>query len=297
MKQFHYTQSPGREDALQGTELIFQIQDSAESMPKTYRKIAAYILNDPDSLSRFTISQLAKKIGVCSSSITRFCQSLGYSGYPQFKFSVTQRNEQVLPDNHTMAEAGSLAAVKQKLLTNYTQSLEKTVQSLTPQLMDRVVALILKANRIYFFSHGGSSASAQLGQIMFMQIGIPAASFTEISLSAMAASQLKRGDIAIGISSSGNAKTPVDALQIAKSHGATTIGITGFSNTHLAYYSDILLCYNLSIEDIRLMHVGRICEAAVLGVIQNWLLKKSDVSETNSRLYIAKEAMMSARYI
>ena len=61
-----------------------------------------------------------------------------------------------------MDEAGSLAAVKQKLLTNYTQSLEKTVQSLTPQLMDRVVALILKANRIYFFSHGGSRASAQL---------------------------------------------------------------------------------------------------------------------------------------
>ena len=163
--------------------------------------------------------------------------------------------------------------------------------------MNQIITLVRKAQRIYFFSHGGSSASALIGQILFMQIGIPAFSFTELSMASMAASQMQRGDIAIGISSSGNAKTAVDALRIARSNGATTVGITGFSNTHLAYYSDLLLCYSLAVEDIRLMHVSRMCETAILGVIQNWILQKGLDADGDKRLQIAKNAFMSARYI
>ena len=285
------------EEPLQGPELIFHIQDNLASMPKVYRKIANYVLENPDSITQLTITQLAQKVGTCSSSITRFFQSLGYSGYPQFKFSVAQQSEKALTNKFDIEASDSLAIVKQKLLAQYILNVERTMQSLNPQVIERVTNLIFQARRIYFFSHGGSSASALIGQILFMQIGIPASSFTEVSMVSMAASQLGRGDIAIGISSSGNAKTAVDALRIAKSYGATTVGITGFSNTHLAYFSDILLCYNLGVEDLRLMHVGRICETIVLGVIQNWLLKKSSTAETNRRLQIAKDAFMSARYI
>lgn len=297
MKQPEHSELINSTLPAQDTNPIFRIQDSNDSMPKTYRKIANYILENPDSPARFTISQLAKKMGVYPSSITRFCQFLGYSGYPQFKYSAAQRSDHLIQHISAIDDTDSLAEIKQKLLTNYNQGLEKVMQALTPQIMDQVVSLLLQSNRVYFFSHGGSSTSAQLGQILLMQIGIPTSSFTEISLAAMAAMQLKQGDVAIGISSSGNAKTPVDALQIARRKGATTIGISGFSNTHLAYYSDILLCYNLDVEDTRLMHVSRICETAVLGIIQNWLLKKLDTAKSSQDLQNAKQAFMSARYI
>ncbi len=285
------------DDSLQGINLIFRIQDNVDSMSRTSRKIGAYITENPDALVQFTISQLANKIGVSTSSITRFCQSLGYSGYPQFKFYATQQSNQIILDNQDIDENDSLSAIKQKLLNHYTKNIEKAIQALTPQAMNQIITLVRKAQRIYFFSHGGSSASALIGQILFMQIGIPAFSFTELSMASMAASQMQRGDIAIGISSSGNAKTAVDALRIARSNGATTVGITGFSNTHLAYYSDLLLCYSLAVEDIRLMHVSRMCETAILGVIQNWILQKGLDADGDKRLQIAKNAFMSARYI
>jgi len=69
------------------SDYTFQIQNTFMSMSKTYQKIARYIIENPESVAQYTISQLAAKIGTCASSITRFCQSLGYNGYPQFKFA------------------------------------------------------------------------------------------------------------------------------------------------------------------------------------------------------------------
>ena len=284
------------DESSRGSDFIFHIQSQMDSMPKSYKHIANFILQNTEGISNLTITQLAKKTGTCSSTITRFCQSLGYSGYPQFKFNITQRSIISMSNQEVIEKGDSLPDVIQKLLARYKYNIDETVNSLDLQTLERTVNLITKANKIYFFSHGGSGASATLGQILLMQIGIPASSYTEVSLASMAAAQLKRGDVAIGISSSGSAKTAVDALRVARNHNATTIGITGFSTSRISYYSDILLCYNLGIEDVRLMHIGRMCEAAILGIIQNAIVLKN-YDEMSKNLQTAKDAFMSARYV
>jgi len=175
------------------------------------------------------------------------------------------------------------------------QALDETVSRLNGKMLERIADTIVAANRICFFGHGGSGTTAQVGQILFMQIGLPAVYFSEISTSAMAAAQLKKGDVAIGISSSGSAKTPVDALKIARAKTATTIGITGFGRSPLAYHSDLLLNYNQYVEDLRFMHISRICEISILGIIQNCILSRNFVKMSNE-MKNAKDAFMGARY-
>lgn len=53
---------------------------------------------------------------------------------------------------------------------------------------------------------------------------------------------LKKDDIVVAISASGNSPNIVKAIQYAKSHGAYVIGLSGFDGGKLASLSDLSLC-------------------------------------------------------
>ena len=183
----------------------------------------------------------------------------------------------------------------QKLLPLYQRCIEVTLQNLKPEILEEVARLIIKANRVCFFGQFGNGVSARMGEALFMQSGLPAVAYTDISTAMVAASQLKEHDVAFGISSSGRARTPVDALRIAKMAGAATVGITGFIESPLSEVSDIVICYNLAVEDIRLVHTDRLCESIILGVIQNCILSNHyDAVKNNMKL--SKDAFLSVRY-
>jgi D-sedoheptulose 7-phosphate isomerase len=68
---------------------------------------------------------------------------------------------------------------------------------------------------------------------------------------------LDAGDVAIGISGSGNSPNVLRAMQVAREKGATTIGITGFGGGKLKNLVDaavIVPSYNMErVEDVHLL--------------------------------------------
>lgn len=280
--------------ATQGMNYILHIQSAFDSMPRSYQKIARFILQHPDSVSSASITQMAKKLGICTSTITRFSQSLGFSGYSHLKHAIGNASFLPLHEGEEILPHDSGTVIKQKLLPRYIQSIESVMEIVSPDKLDYIATVIPHASKVYFFSHGGSGVSAVMGQIMFMQIGLPAVAFTDISTANMAAAQMRSGDVAIGISSSGSAKTAIDALRIAQANKALTIGITGFAHTPMAAYSKVMFCYNISQENIRYMHLNRLCETTILGLLQNAILNKNYATMSHS-LQTAKGAFMSAR--
>ena len=276
-------------------ELIAKIKTNMDAMPKSYRKIATYILANLEQANTLSITQLANKIGTYPPTITRFCQSLGFSGFPQFKFNIEKGLLLSGAYRETVNKIDSPATIKNKLLPMYLQCMENTISCLSNSMLEHIASVIRNSNRLYFFGHGGSGISAQYGQVLFMQVGIPCYAYTEMSLASLAANRLDAHDVAIGITSSGSAKTPVDAIRVAKTRNAVTIGITGFAKSHLARYSDILLCYNQTVEDVRLMHTSRLCEVAILGILQNVVLNRN-FDKMSDDFPIMVNAIMKARY-
>lgn len=49
-------------------------------------KVAEYILQNPHQLETFTITKLADRAGTSTSAVLRFCQTMGYNGYKDFRF-------------------------------------------------------------------------------------------------------------------------------------------------------------------------------------------------------------------
>lgn len=49
-----------------------------------------YILDNEKYVAKMSISELSEKVHVSTSSISRFCQKIGFDGYSEFRFSVNE---------------------------------------------------------------------------------------------------------------------------------------------------------------------------------------------------------------
>lgn len=130
------------------------------------------------------------------------------------------------------------------------------------QAIDTITHAFKGGHKLLVFGNGGSAADAQhicgelAGRFRLSRAGFPAISLTENSafITAWAndcqyetifSRQIEAlgvgGDVAWGISTSGNSKNVIQGLTAARSAGLHTIGMTGSCDGYMAGVSDILL--------------------------------------------------------
>ncbi len=67
-------------------------------LTNTEMKLASYILEHYEEVLNYNITELAEEAGVSDASVVRFCKSVGYKGYQDFKVNAAR---DVLPrDKH-----------------------------------------------------------------------------------------------------------------------------------------------------------------------------------------------------
>ncbi|CAN2040000.1 Phosphoheptose isomerase [Candidatus Magnetomoraceae bacterium gMMP-15] len=133
---------------------------------------------------------------------------------------------------------------------------------------DILAASLAVGNKILIFGNGGSAADAQhiaaefVNRFCIERPPLAAIALTTDSsiltsigndycfddiFSKQIKALGKSGDIAWGISTSGNSSNVVQALEIARSMGIITLGMTGKDGGKLAEFSDLLLAVNSTI--------------------------------------------------
>lgn len=147
-------------------------------------------------------------------------------------------------------------AVKQQILTD--AALQNTVQQIT----DAVVAAFEAGHKVMFCGNGGSAADAQhlaaefSGRFYKNRRALPSDalhcnssyltavandySYDDI-YSRLVDGTMEKGDVLIGISTSGNSPNIVKAFETARSKGITTVGFTGATGGKMKDLSDYLL--------------------------------------------------------
>ena len=170
-----------------------------------------------------------------------------------------------------------------KRVTNYLSSLQQTMNELPKETIVSVIELLQAARmdgrQVFIMGNGGSASTAthfvcdlakntrQDDLPHFKVIGLTdnMALFSayandegyENVFAQQLANLLAPADIVIGISASGNSKNVLNAIALAKSRHATTVGFTGFDGGQLAQMVDINVhansCIIEHVEDIHLM--------------------------------------------
>lgn len=147
-------------------------------------------------------------------------------------------------------------AVKTKVLAD--EKLLKTVDD----IVNLMVAALKKDNRIYFCGNGGSAADAQhlaaefSGRFYTDRDALPAEALhcntsyltavaNDYSYDVVYARLIKgiahKGDVLVGLSTSGNSVNIIKAFEVAKEKGVVTIAFTGESGGKMKAHSDYLI--------------------------------------------------------
>jgi D-sedoheptulose 7-phosphate isomerase len=132
----------------------------------------------------------------------------------------------------------------------------------TEQVSDLCVKAIRGGNKVMFAGNGGSAADAQhlaaelVGKLSFDRPGLPSMSLTtdtsiltavgndygyEDVFQRQVQSIGVRGDVLIGISTSGRSKNLVKAFAAARDKGIVTVGMTGQTGGDMRALSDVCL--------------------------------------------------------
>ncbi|MNI03118.1 putative HTH-type transcriptional regulator YbbH [compost metagenome] len=236
---------------------LVRLKELVQNLNPSEKKVAEYILNNPDHLIECSIAQLAESSGSSQAAIVRLCKTMGIKGYQDLKIKVAgdlQLNQHTSASNQGYQEirAGeSVQNIIQYVANNNVQSIMDTVKILDPVHVTQAVEAIVKAKRIFFYGMGASNLIALDAQQKFLRINKTAFAFSDPHVQITSSVTLTAGDVAVGISYSGETKQIITALGTAKDRGATTISITKYGNNALSSYADYPLFISSTEHEIR----------------------------------------------
>ena len=220
--------------------VLIYLQAILPSLNPVERVIAQYVLKDPERTLSSSIAELRRGSGASVGSIIGFCRSLGAKGFADFKITMARELSQV--GLSASQKAGQKdASIFQNVFDFQSQSLRETLQLNTAEDLEKVSRTLELARRIEFFSIGMSYPVAYTACAKLKLIGLRAAAECDSHMQMINASQLRKGDVAFGISCSGSTTETVRCLEIARQGKATTLCVTNCMKSPITAQADMVL--------------------------------------------------------
>ena len=155
--------------------------------------------------------------------------------------------------------------------------------------INEIIKCFKRGNKIIVFGNGGSAADAQhivaefIGRFQKERKSLPAISLTtdssiitslandysyDIVFSRQCESLVSKGDVVIGISTSGKSKNVEEGIKTAKKKGAITIGLLGGDGGTIKNSTDISIVIP-STNTARIQEVHRVIYHIICDVVEN----------------------------
>ena len=228
---------------------ILKINELIDSLSKRELKVAEFIKKYPNEAAGFTIAQLAKKCGVSTATVVRFCRSVGYDSYRDFAKDLYH---EVANDVHNVQQ--SIYDIENPHTENLTieetintvtslniASLKATLDVVSVDEIQKAVDLIHGANKVFIYALSGSAVVAYDAEFKFRRIGIDCQTFDEDHAEILSTMVIKPGDVALFISYTGETNMILKTAQLVKEKNVSIISITRFGDNTLSKLSNVKL--------------------------------------------------------
>lgn len=227
------------------TDLFSKINLNRNAFTKVEQRIADFVLQNPQKVLYMSITDLATACKVGDTSVFRFCKSLKFQGYQEFKMYLAQSIDitSEFDDGDKEIDSSDINNLASKILTDHINALNETYSLVNYDDIKKVVSYMVASKRICFFGVGSSLITALDAKNKFMRIMPNVECTFDSHFQAMEASLLTSDDLAIIISYSGSTKDVIETAKICKDNNVKIVCITRFLKSPLTSFADItLLC-------------------------------------------------------
>ena len=211
--------------------MLDRIKASLPSLAPAEQRVGKLVLQDPRAFANLPVTQLADRAHVSKPTVVRFCRSVGYDGLSDFKLKLAGSVSEGVPFIHRSVDADDKTTdVMVKVIDNTVAAFLKYRNDASASALDQAVQALAQTHstgkRIEFYGVGNSGIVAQDAQHKFFRLGMNTIAYSDGHMQVISASMLGQGDCVVVISNSGRTRDLMDACDIAKKRGATTIVIT-----------------------------------------------------------------------
>lgn len=225
--------------------LLRTIQTSYNRMSKGQRIIAEFMINNYDKAAFMTASALGNTLSISESTVVRFANTLGYSGYRELQKEL----QEVVKNKLTTVQRMSIAEGLSKGEYNYAKVMEsdidnikKTISEIDKNLINKAADLFIESNNIYVI--GLRSSTFLAGYLcfylnfLFSNVKLITAGPNDVFEQLVKAD---KNDVVMGITFPRYSKKTIEALDYAKSKGCSIISLTDSLISPASSKSDVSL--------------------------------------------------------
>ena len=281
--------------------MLDRIRASLPSLAPAEQRVAKLVLTDARSFALLPVSELAARAHVSKPTVVRFCRSVGYDGLSDFKRKLAGSVGEGVPFIHRSVDTDDKTGdIMVKVIDNTVAAFLKYRNEASTLAFDKAAMALVQTyrdgKRIEFFGVGNSGVVAQDAQHKFFRLGVNAIAYSDGHMQVMSATLLGPGDCVLVISNSGRTRDLMDACDIARKNGATTIVITA-TGSPLASAGHIHLSadHPEGFDNYSPM-VSRLLHLLIIDILATCVALRIGIATVQPRLRQMKNNLRNKRY-
>jgi len=221
-----------------------RLEDRRDSLTPSERRVAAVVLDDPESVAFGTVAGLARRAGAGGATVIRFAERLGYDGFTGLQGAVQNdlagrlrlASERIRrPATHDDLVSRSMGVEAENLAA--------TFEHLDRGALQRAVAAVARRRARVAVLPGGASvgvARQLCDELSLLRPGVALVTGSPVEVAGRTA-DLGHGDVVVAIDLRRYDGALLDAISVVGGAGATVIAITDSVLSPLAALSDATL--------------------------------------------------------
>ncbi|MBJ9818580.1 MurR/RpiR family transcriptional regulator [Citrobacter koseri] len=210
---------------------LIRIRQRYPDLAQSDKKLADYILAQPDDTRHLSSQQLAVEAGVSQSSVVKFAQKLGFKGFPALKLAISEAlasnpNPHSIPVHNQIRGDDPMRLVGEKLIE---ENVAATLDVNSEEKLFESVMMLRNARRVVITGIGTSGLVAQNFAWKLMKIGFNVVAEHDMHALLATVQALAPDDLLLAISYSGERRELNMAADETLRVGGKVLAITGFT--------------------------------------------------------------------
>ncbi|MGW4123082.1 MurR/RpiR family transcriptional regulator [Nocardia sp. NPDC004711] len=234
-------------------EVIAAIAVALPGLVPSDKKVAQFILSDPERVLDMPVVEFAELAGIAPSTVVHACKQLGFKGFQDLRLALARDlgRRHKLSRSPLPAKPGP-AQILHSVVESSARTLMAGLRTVDTDAFAQAIALLSMAPRILVIGGGTSRAAADDIAYRLNLIGRDAAAPADVLAQHQAARRLTSKDALLAVSYSGASRGTIESVDIALEQNAKVVAITSRTTSPLTQRATVALVAGAPEEDFRL---------------------------------------------
>jgi RpiR family transcriptional regulator, carbohydrate utilization regulator len=219
--------------------VISDIKRTYNEMHGAERKVADFILADPQRVTGMSMAELSAETGTSDATVMRMCRRIELTGFYQLKINLAMEGTDAAAGSGVKPTDGPQDIVS--LVDVIAANVAQLSKDISAEQIDACVDLIAEAGTVFTFGWGNTGTLADDMARRLLCYGANTFTSTNIEYMMRSVALAGPGDLLIAFSRSGESVYTIECCKLAQANGLKVILITGDAGSAAAKHADVVL--------------------------------------------------------